>query len=129
MNDPQKKSLRLLSLHHLFHDRRQGYRVSQLCERLGVSERTIERDLIDLQAPPYNLPLNKDGWFWQLDRTAAIPLPPITLTHEEATVLFIGARLLSQHSGRLSVFAEAAIGKLAMSLPGEVGASLLAIET
>lgn len=128
MNDPQKKSLRLLSLHHLFHERSQGYKVNQLSERLGVSERTIERDLLDLQALPYNLPLNKDGWYWRLDRTVAIPLPPVTLTREQATALFIGARLLSQHSGRLAAFSEAAIEKLAMSLPAEVG-SLLLVET
>src|SRR5947209_8200955 len=92
MEDPQKKSLRLVLLHRLFSDNASGYRVSELSVRLGVSERTIERDLLDLEAPPYSLPLTKDGWVYRLDPHYAVPLPPITLSREQAATLFIAAR-------------------------------------
>src|SRR5207247_1902737 len=94
-------------------------------EHLGVSERTIERDLIDLQALPYSLPLEKAGWHWRLDRARAIPLPPIALSREQAAALYLGARLLMQHSGPITALAQDAVGKLAEALPLEVGSYLL----
>lgn len=120
MEDPQKKSLRLLLLHRLFNDSARGYRVVDLAERLGVSRRTIERDLLDLEAPPYSLPLDKDGWFHRLDRSRVIPLPPITLSREQAAVLYLGARLLMQHSGPLAPLAAGAVQRLAEALPAEM---------
>jgi predicted DNA-binding transcriptional regulator YafY len=125
MEDPQKKSLRLLLLHRLLNDRVRGYTTRELSSHLGVSRRTIERDLNDLMAPPYSLPLTKEGWFWKLDRQYAIPLPPITLTREQAAALYLGARLLMQNSGSITPLALQATRKFAEALPAEIGAYLL----
>src|SRR5262245_28088736 len=125
MEDSQKKSIRLQQLHRLFNEHLTGYKSSELATQLAVSNRTIERDLEELQGWPMYLPLVQERWVWRLDRSQAIPLPPVTLTREQATALFLGARLLSQHSGKLKPVADSAISKLAQALPPEVGQFLL----
>jgi predicted DNA-binding transcriptional regulator YafY len=121
MEDPTKKSSRLQLEMRLFAENRQGFKVSELSEQLGVTERTIQRDLEEIQVDPWNLPLYRDGWVWKVDAKQAVPLPPITLNREQAAALFVGARLLNQHSGRISGVAESAVFKLAQALPAEVG--------
>ncbi|MEI6046523.1 MAG: WYL domain-containing protein [Chloroflexota bacterium] len=129
MKETPPKWMRLIKLHRLFNSCSQGYRAAELSRLLGLSERSIERDIAELKDPPYDLPLQRDGWTWRLDRTQSIPLPPITLTREQAAALFIGARLLSQHSGRIGSLAEKAIGKLAQALPVEMGIMLEQVTT
>jgi CRISPR-associated endonuclease/helicase Cas3 len=88
---------------------------------LGVSARTIERDLIDLQAPPHSLPLDREGWLWKLNRTVTLPLPPVTFTREQAATLYLGARLVSQYSGSLTRLAVETVARLAQALPADIG--------
>lgn len=126
MEDSHKKSVRLQQLHKMFNERPRGYRTGELAKSLGVSERTIERDLEDLQAHPWYLPLvREESWYWRLDSRKAIALPPVSLVRDEAAALFLGTRLLRQHSGRLATIADAAVLKLAQALPTEVGNFLL----
>jgi len=120
MDDRQRKSLRLLELHRLFNDGG-SYTVQELQERFLVNIRTIQRDLADLQAVPYSLPLHRPVQRrWRLDRTRIIPVPPITLTWEQATTLYIAARLLLQHSGSLTAVATGAVQRLAEVLPSHL---------
>lgn len=45
------------------------YTARELSDRLGVSQRTIERDLLDLQSEPLRVPLIRDiDWRWGVER-------------------------------------------------------------
>lgn len=92
-------------------------RATDLAERFEVSERTIYRDIAALYesgVPVVSLPAK--GY-------ALMPgyyLPPLVFTIDEATAIFLGARLLvSQATGNLPVQAEHALSKVAAVLPGE----------
>lgn len=125
MTDRLTKATRLLHLYHLFNDRRHGVTVRELSTQLGVSVRTIERDLIELQGQPHSLPLDRDGWLWKLNRTVTIPLPPVSFTREQAAALYLGARLVSQYSGSLTRLAVETVARLAQALPADIGLFLV----
>jgi CRISPR-associated endonuclease/helicase Cas3 len=125
MEDKQTKSLRLLTLYQRFSYKASGYTVRELAKITGAEIRSIQRDILDLQSGIFPLPLVQDGYVWKIDPESHLPLPPIILTREQAVALFIGSRLLSQHSERIAPIAEAAVAKLAQAMPPEVGFFLL----
>jgi len=64
-NPHMVRALRLLRIAELL--REQPRRASELAEELGVSQRTIERDLLLLQGPPFHLGITPgDSWLWYL---------------------------------------------------------------
>jgi len=58
-----KRAIRLLAI--AFALRERPYTARELGERFGVSQRSIERDLEDLQAEPLRLPLMQEKWEWR----------------------------------------------------------------
>ncbi len=56
------RAVRLMRLVELLEAR--PWRSSELARELGVSQRTINRDLLDLQSEPLRKPLVCDGWEW-----------------------------------------------------------------
>ena len=60
------KALRLVRLMQLFEQR--SWTRRELAEELGVSMRTIERDMADLRAEPFYVPLWYDDGRWHLLR-------------------------------------------------------------
>lgn len=89
--------------------------VAALAERFGVSERTVFRDLEDLEAR-YPLERNPEGSGYRMPRDAF--LPAIALEIEEAALLraVIGAPLLNRRGSAVARVARALEGKLARAL-------------
>lgn len=55
-----QKAVRLVALMRLFEQRR-SWSSAELAKRLGVHQRTMQRDLLDLQSYPLYFPLVEDG--------------------------------------------------------------------
>lgn len=86
-----------------------------LGERLEVSERTIYRDIADLQAS--GVPIDGEAGIGYLMR-AGYDLPPLMFSREEMTALVIGARIVRAWGGaRMALAAEEALIKIEAVLP------------
>jgi predicted DNA-binding transcriptional regulator YafY len=93
-----------------------------LAERLQVSERTIYRDVRDLQLA--GQPIEGEvGVGYTLRRE--FDLPPLLFTPEELTALVLGARLVKAWGGVESVeAATSALARIEAVLPSELAARL-----
>jgi predicted DNA-binding transcriptional regulator YafY len=88
-----------------------------LAERLEVSERTIYRDIADLQST--GVPIDGEAGVGYLMRDG-YDLPPLMFTREEVTALIIGARIVSAWGGaRMALAAQDALDKIEAVLPDE----------
>lgn len=116
------RSIRLVHLQRLLYSNPTGYRSSELARLCGVNQRTINRDLQDLQDEPFRLPLVlEDGWRWRLVEGHRYTLPPISFSLQEAAALYLAARLLHKVSDEPNPYIGRALRILADVLPGEVG--------
>jgi predicted DNA-binding transcriptional regulator YafY len=96
-----------------------------LAERLQVSERTIYRDVRDLQLNGQPIE-GEAGVGYTLRRD--FDLPPLMFTPEELTALVLGARLVQACGGAQSVAAAgSALARIEAVLPPELAARLDAI--
>ena len=96
-----------------------------LAERLQVSERTIYRDVRDLQLAGQPIE-GEAGVGYTLRRE--FDLPPLMFTPEELTALVLGARLVEAWGGAESVVAaKSALARIEAVLPEELAARLDAI--
>ncbi len=90
----------------------------QLGESLGVSERTIYRDIADLSAS--GVPIEGAAGIGYVLRKG-FDLPPLMFTAEEIVALITGARLLRAYGGEEHVrAAEEALAKISAVLPASV---------
>lgn len=86
-----------------------------LGERLEVSERTIYRDIADLQAS--GVPIDGEAGIGYLMR-AGYDLPPLMFSREEMTALVVGARIVRAWGGaKMALAAEEALAKIEAVLP------------
>jgi predicted DNA-binding transcriptional regulator YafY len=93
-----------------------------LAERLQVSERTIYRDVRDLQLAGQPIE-GEAGVGYTLRRE--FDLPPLMFTPEEITALVLGARLVQAWGGAQSVIAaNSALARIEAVLPPELAARL-----
>jgi predicted DNA-binding transcriptional regulator YafY len=93
-----------------------------LAERLQVSERTIYRDVRDLQLAGQPIE-GEAGVGYTLRRE--FDLPPLLFTPEELTALVLGARLVKAWGGAESVeAATTALARIEAVLPPELSARL-----
>jgi len=96
-----------------------------LAERLEVSERTIYRDVRDLQLAGQPIE-GEAGVGYTLRRE--FDLPPLMFTPEELTALVLGARLVQAWGGAESVVAaKSALARIEAVLPAELAARVDAI--
>jgi predicted DNA-binding transcriptional regulator YafY len=97
----------------------------KLAEKLQVSQRTVYRDVRDLQLS--GMPIEGEagvGYTLRQD----LDLPPLTFTAEELTALVLGARLVRAWGGVASVTAaNDALGRIEAVLPVEMRERLDAI--
>ena len=120
------RSVRLAHLQQLFYRNPRGYRSSELARLCGVNQRTMNRDLQDLQCEPFRLPLVlEEGWHWRLMEGHRYTLPPIHFSLQEAAALYLAARLLDKVSDEPNPFVSRALAALAAALPPEVGRQVL----
>ena len=93
-----------------------------LAERLQVSERTIYRDVRDLQLNGQPIE-GEAGVGYTLRRD--FDLPPLMFTPDEITALVLGARLVQAWGGAQSVVAaNSALARIEAVLPPELAARL-----
>jgi predicted DNA-binding transcriptional regulator YafY len=86
-----------------------------VAERLGVSERTVYRDIADLQAQ--GVPIDGEAGVGYRMRTG-FDLPPLMFTRDEAQALVASVRVARAHlDADLAAHAEAALGKIVGALP------------
>ncbi|MDQ3938317.1 MAG: WYL domain-containing protein [Chloroflexota bacterium] len=108
------RAARYLRIAMILSDHPAGLTAQALAERVGVSKRTVYRDLqaMDVDA---GLPIWQDAGRWGLERGAF--LPPLALTLHEATTLFLAARVLAKASDEHDTELISAFVKLAQILP------------
>jgi len=96
-----------------------------LAERLQVSERTIYRDVRDLQLNGQPIE-GEAGVGYVLRRD--FDLPPLMFTPDEVTALVLGARLVKAWGGtEMVAAAAAALARIEAVLPAELAARVYAI--
>jgi predicted DNA-binding transcriptional regulator YafY len=96
-----------------------------LAERLEVSERTIYRDVRDLQLSGMPI-LGEAGVGYTLRRD--LDLPPLMFTRDELTALVLGARLVKAWGGTTSVRAAGeALARIEAVLPPDLRHRLKAV--
>lgn len=86
-----------------------------LAEKLGVSERTVYRDIQDLVLS--GVPLEGEAGVGYMLRQG-LEIPPLMFTPEEIEALVVGARMVRSWTGdKLSRAAEQALSKIQGALP------------
>ena len=92
-----------------------------LAERLEVSERTVYRDVADLQAQ--GVPIEGEAGVGYRMR-AGFDLPPLMFTRDEAQALVASVRVARPHlDAELAAHAQAALGKIVGVLPASARAA------
>lgn len=89
-----------------------------LAERLEVSERTIYRDIADLQGS--GVPIDGEAGIGYLMREG-YDLPPLMFSREEVSALIVGARMVGAWGGaKMALAAETALTKIDNVLPDDM---------
>jgi predicted DNA-binding transcriptional regulator YafY len=116
------KSARLQKIVHLLYRNPYGVTTQELAKHCEVSERTIQRDLRDLEAAA--IPV----WSEESDGRHGIIqgyyLPPIHFNLEEASALYLAARLLARYSDEHNPIIVHALAKLAGAMPKAIASHI-----
>src|SRR5438270_10326273 len=107
--------IRLMRELALFQAQPRGLTSAQTAEKVEISQRQAQRDLVALESE-YKVPFVKQGTRWTL--IEGYFLPPVNFTVPEAMAMVVGARLMWRYADRANPFAQAAYEKLAAILPG-----------
>jgi predicted DNA-binding transcriptional regulator YafY len=109
---------RLLKIINLIRNRRTVLTASQIADRLGVSTRTIYRDIQKLEAG--GVPLEGEaGVGYRLTR--GFDLPPLMFDSEEVEALILGMRMVAAWGDeQLAASASSALNKIIGILPPEL---------
>ncbi len=94
-------------------------RTSEIAVKLEVNEDTALRYLTELSSTG-RLPVNKDGWYWQLAQGAKFELLPMKLNLAEGTALYLAARLLTQIHDERNEHVLSALSKLISGMPATI---------
>ncbi len=87
------RAARLLRVATVLHAHPAGISAQAIADQIGVSKRTVYRDLIAMESDA-ELPIWQDKGKWGLD--SSVFLPPLALTLPEATTFFLAARVLAK---------------------------------
>jgi predicted DNA-binding transcriptional regulator YafY len=128
MTSVESPAARLLALLSLLQSRPR-WTATELAEQLGITTRTVRRDVTRLRdlGYPVNADLGREGGY-QLGAGGA--LPPLLLTDDEAVAVAIGLRAAA--SGGVAGYDDAAIAalvKLEQVLPAPLRERVLALNT
>jgi predicted DNA-binding transcriptional regulator YafY len=108
------RAARYLKIASILHAHPDGIRADDVADRIGVSKRTVYRDLRAMEESA-GLPIWADEGKWGLEQGAF--LPPLALTLHEATTLFLAARMLAKANDEHDSELIGAFVKLAAILP------------
>jgi len=111
------KAARLQKIVHLLYRNPAGLSTQELARHCAVTMRTIQRDLHDLEEAGVPLWEGNDGRYGV---TAGYYLPPVHFTLEEASALYLAARLLARYSDEHNPTVVQALAKLAGALPERI---------
>ncbi|MBW8299909.1 MAG: YafY family transcriptional regulator [Hydrogenophaga sp.] len=118
------RSERLLSLLQVLRRHRQPVSGAALASELGISLRTLYRDIATLQAQGANVE-GEAGVGYVL--RPGYMLPPLMFSREEIEALVLGARLVTQRADpELAISARDALAKITEVLPGDLREELAA---
>lgn len=112
-----KKAQRLNLLYNILLTNPQGLTTQELAKRCGVTQRTIQRDLVDLQDEPFRVPLLEENHRWKMLPHSRHILPPIQFDLAEAAALFLAARFLSRYADEPMSCISSALCKISAILP------------
>lgn len=119
----QSKSQRLTRLSHLLYRHPHGLTTRELASLCDVDQRTVQRDLVDLEE--MGIPLwDDEGTPRRYGVISGYYIPPIHLSLPEAASLYLAGRLLARNYNRNDAHAVAALAKLAHVLPASLAAQL-----
>src|SRR5882762_9239947 len=115
-----RRADRLFLIIHALRGRRTALPARRLAETLGVSLRTVYRDVADLQTS--GVPIEGEAGVGYMLRKGA-DIPPLMFSAEELEALVVGTRFVRAFAGvRLSRGAQAALLKIEAVLPAELRA-------
>lgn len=113
-----RRADRLFLIIHALRGRRSALPARSLAETLGVSLRTVYRDVVDLQAS--GVPIEGEAGVGYVLRKGA-DIPPLMFNAEELEALVVGTRFVRAFGGkRLGLGASAALLKIEAVLPPEL---------
>jgi len=108
------RAARYLKVAMALHAHPEGISAQAISDRIGVSKRTVYRDLQAMELDA-DLPIWQNAGRWGLESGAF--LPPLNLTLHEAMTLFLAARVLAKTSDEHDTELIATFVKLAQVLP------------
>jgi len=115
-----RRADRLFLIIHALRGRRTALPARRLAETLGVSLRTVYRDVADLQV--CGVPIEGEAGIGYVLRKGA-DIPPLMFNADELEALVVGSRFVRAFAGaRLSAGARAALLKIEAVLPAELRA-------
>ncbi|MBS0567952.1 MAG: YafY family transcriptional regulator [Proteobacteria bacterium] len=113
-----RRADRLFLIIHALRGRRTALPARRLAETLGVSLRTVYRDVADLQTS--GVPIEGEAGVGYMLRKGA-DIPPLMFTADELESLVVGTRFVRAFAGaRLARGAQAALLKIEAVLPAEL---------
>lgn len=113
-----RRADRLFLIIHALRGRRTALQARQLAETLGVSQRTVYRDVADLQLS--GVPIEGEAGVGYVLRKGA-DIPPLMFNADELEALVVGTRFVKAFAGkRLHHGAQAALLKIEAVLPPEL---------
>lgn len=113
-----RRADRLFLIIHALRGRRTALQARSLAETLGVSLRTVYRDVADLQLS--GVPIEGEAGVGYVLRKGA-DIPPLMFTADELESLVVGTRFVRAFAGaRLASNAQAALLKIEAVLPPEL---------
>ena len=113
-----RRADRLFLIIHALRGRRSALQARSLAGTLGVSLRTVYRDVADLQRS--GVPIEGEAGVGYMLRKGS-DIPPLMFNQDELEALVVGSRFVRAFAGRrLSAGAEAALLKIEAVLPPEL---------
>src|SRR5262249_9644310 len=101
-----------------------GLTSAVIAKRLGVSQRSAQRDIVALESE-FGVPFVKQGTRWAL--VDGYFLPPVNFNVPEATAMVIGARLMWRDADKASPSAQSAYEKLGVGLSARMKQSVMEV--
>jgi predicted DNA-binding transcriptional regulator YafY len=118
----QDRVMRLMRVLALFQAKPHGLTTREIADRLEVSQRTAQRDLLHLQSE-LHVPFVEVASRWVLP--SQFFLAPVSFNVHEGMAMLISARLMLRFADKANLFANAAYEKVAAALPAPVKAPVM----
>lgn len=111
------RAARLVRLQQLLYYSPHGLTTRELATRLGINQRTVQRDLLTLEAE-MAIPIKRSGRRYSI--AGEYTLPPVSFSLQEARALLLAARLFLRYSDEADPHGIAALARLSAALPPPV---------